>query len=144
MRYTYEIRWAGVICIQTGLAGALLLSCREPHCSTFKSTTDTQCTPLCNQHLVIKVVNIEKLNCLLQLCRTSRVCDAVESLTISMYLELLSTGTSVYQTSGICHNIYLTNCMALQYILVHPQCLLKCRLHTGCCKHCVKYAWFHV
>ena len=36
VRYTYEIRWAGVICIQTGLAGALLLSCREPHCPTFK------------------------------------------------------------------------------------------------------------
>ena len=25
----YEIRWSGVICIQTGLAGALLLSCGE-------------------------------------------------------------------------------------------------------------------
>ena len=35
--YTYEIRWVGVICIQTGLAGALLLSCGEPHCQLYLS-----------------------------------------------------------------------------------------------------------
>ena len=42
----YEIRWSAVICIQTGLAGALLLPCRETHCST-----SLQSTP-CMQYLV--------------------------------------------------------------------------------------------
>ena len=143
MRYTYEIRWAGVICIQTGLAGALLLSCREPHCSSFKQMHSAHFSAINILYTYKSLFNYAGLQVtiIVKYVMQRRALLFVVQITFNLKV---SNFTSVYQTSGICHNSYLTNCMTLQCILVHPQCPLKCSLHTGCCKHCMKYAWFHV
>ena len=81
--YTYEIRWSGVICIQTGLAGALLLSCGAPPQS---STSLGSCTPL-----YLSLIYPQKLDCLVQLVKSFK---------------------QYFCASGICHhNIYLANSM---------------------------------
>ena len=63
--YTYEIRWSGVICIQTGLAGALLLSCGAP------PLHHNPLPLLVLPHLsTCRLIYPQKLDCLVQLVKS--------------------------------------------------------------------------